>query len=130
MNILLGTPKQNVKELDLTKWNGTIWSVQQDLPILIITLYVEGLPKAGNQTKFGFHIPKVAPVGRRWKSLLMSWHIALSMKWAVNESGIDEMFTYSPVNELAVDEMGCRWNGCQLVDTAPSYLVSSVQCLG
>jgi hypothetical protein len=27
------------------------------------------------------------------------------MKWAVNESGIDEMSTYSPVDELAVDEM-------------------------
>jgi hypothetical protein len=30
------------------------------------------------------------------------------MKWAVDESGIDEMSTYSPVDELAVHEMGCR----------------------
>jgi hypothetical protein len=30
------------------------------------------------------------------------------MKWAVDESGIDEMSTYGPVDELAVNEMGCR----------------------
>jgi hypothetical protein len=29
------------------------------------------------------------------------------MKWALDESGIDEMSTYSPVDELAVDEMDC-----------------------
>jgi hypothetical protein len=26
----------------------------------------------------------------------------------VDESGIDEMSTYSPVNEVAVDEMDCQ----------------------
>jgi hypothetical protein len=30
------------------------------------------------------------------------------MKWAIDESGMDEMSTYCPVDELAVDEMGCH----------------------
>ena len=45
----------------------------------------------------------MAPESLASYKLSMSWH--LSIKWAVGESGINEMSTYSTVNELAFDEL-------------------------